>query len=361
MLDVLLVSSYRRHPSLAYYWDWNEALASYPRFRADAIGISTPARLAYELLRRRGRTYDLILFPYGFFYDTQNWKSRAALTALDHIRGKRVFFLENEYRSLNRKLAMALLLSADFLTTQLPLDVARRLYAPFVAPERIVALPHGLSPRSAEALRLEAARHERELDLDATGDPYPFYLGHQDRQQLARFFQERAERWGLRVNVALQRGARMERTGWLRHLCRCYGALHPEAGSDFVETNDATRDRVIAFGEQRPDASFEEVYERFFRGYVNPISGRAASSRHFDAIGTRTCQIMFRGRFNDLLEADVHYIALERDFSNAEDVVRRFKDRDYRDAMTARAYDYALAGHTIEHRITELLKQIGLG
>jgi hypothetical protein len=68
---------------------------------------------------------------------------------------------------------------------------------------------------------------------------------------------------------------------------------------------------------------------------------------------------MFRGRFNDLLEADVHYIALERDFSNADDAVRRFKDRGYRDAMTARAYDYAMAGHTLEHRIADLLRQIG--
>ena len=153
----------------------------------------------------------------------------------------------------------------------------------------------------------------------------------------------------------------MGRTAWLRHLSCCHGALHHEAGSDFLETNDATRDRVGAFLAAQPNSTFEEVYERFFRSYANPVSGRAVSSRHFDAIGARTCQIMFRGRFNDVLEADVHYIALERDFKNAEDAVGRFKDRDYRDAMTARAFEHALSNHTIEHRIVHLLQETGFG
>jgi len=97
---------------------------------------------------------------------------------------------------------------------------------------------------------------------------------------------------------------------------------------------------------------FAEVHARFFAGRPRPpVYGKCISSRHFDAIGTKTCQIMLRGRYNDILEADRDYIALAPDFANLEDAVARFRDARYRQAMVDAAYERALAAHTYRHRI----------
>ena len=92
--------------------------------------------------------------------------------------------------------------------------------------------------------------------------------------------------------------------------------------------------------------------------YKNPISTRCISSRHFDAIGTKTCQILFEGDYNYILKPDEHYIKLNKDFSNIDDVVRKFKDRSYRETITNESYNYILEGHTYKHRVKKFYNEI---
>jgi hypothetical protein len=90
------------------------------------------------------------------------------------------------------------------------------------------------------------------------------------------------------------------------------------------------------------------------------MSGTCLSSRHFDAIGTETCQILLPGRYNDVLVADRHYLALEPDFSNIDDVMARFRDETARSALVREARAWALDEHTYAHRVRSLLAHVGL-
>jgi hypothetical protein len=99
----------------------------------------------------------------------------------------------------------------------------------------------------------------------------------------------------------------------------------------------------------------QDIIDRFFAAKPRPpVYGKCASSRHFDAAGTKTCQIMFRGRFNDIFEADRHYLALDRDFGNVNDVIARFSDPDERLAVAERAYRHILEHHTYAHRARQV-------
>ena len=79
--------------------------------------------------------------------------------------------------------------------------------------------------------------------------------------------------------------------------------------------------RLLSRGPLRHEATiteelpFSEIYDRFFAGRAIPEAhGKCISSRHFDAIGTGTCQILLEGRYNDILKPGEHYIALSHDF-----------------------------------------------
>ncbi len=103
------------------------------------------------------------------------------------------------------------------------------------------------------------------------------------------------------------------------------------------------------------DTPFAELEQRFFRNAERcPAYGKAISSRHFDAIGTKTCQIMLRGRFNDILVADEHYVAIEPDFSNADDAIGRFKDAGERRRIVDQAYEHVMNLHTHRHRTAQV-------
>ena len=103
---------------------------------------------------------------------------------------------------------------------------------------------------------------------------------------------------------------------------------------------------------------FDEIYSHFFDG--RPRSSfytKCISSRHFDAIGTKTVQIMFPGRFNDILQPGQHYVSLEPDFSNVDEVLRIVRIRTLQ-RIADTTYSYAMAEHTYAHRIQKLLRAL---
>jgi hypothetical protein len=117
---------------------------------------------------------------------------------------------------------------------------------------------------------------------------------------------------------------------------------------------------IINKSDERRLICFDEIFKIFYGDYQKPnFYSKAISSRHFDAIGTKTCQIMFEGKFNGILKADEHYISLKRDFSNIEDAMKRFGDLSYRKMMVERTYDYIMSTHTYKHRLKTIASLAG--
>ena len=107
------------------------------------------------------------------------------------------------------------------------------------------------------------------------------------------------------------------------------------------------------------NTDFEELDELFFsKSPKADVYSKAISSRHFDAIGTKTCQLMLRGRYNDILHPDQHYIAIDSDFYNVDDAVRHFRDAGERQRIVDAAYDHVLSTHTYAHRAAELRNRL---
>ena len=105
-------------------------------------------------------------------------------------------------------------------------------------------------------------------------------------------------------------------------------------------------------------ASFLEIFDKFYRDMSCEISGKSISSRHFEPIGTKTCQLLVEGHYNGILQPDIHYIAIKRDLSNLPDAIAKFRDESYRSRITRTAYEYVLSEHTYAHRVERLLQLI---
>src|SRR5665213_1119236 len=111
--------------------------------------------------------------------------------------------------------------------------------------------------------------------------------------------------------------------------------------------------RHEAVESEAPD--FAEIEARFFTGRPRaPVYSKCISSRHFDPAGTGTCQILLRGRYNDILRADEHYIALDHDFGNVATVIERFRDPGERKRVADNVNAYVRAEHTYRERLAAL-------
>lgn len=333
---------------LSYVSDWRDAFLRAPELDVEVCNINNLVHYGRCLLGIR--KYDLIIVSHTAAGDDMTVLSRTRRW-FNRRRGKLVVFIGNEYDLLEDKIHFAQSVEADFVCSQLPIEAARYLWGG-CGRSRVLSMPHALNP----AVYFPTPEVARDLDIGFVGDLYWPFVGDRERTELIELFRARGAEMGLVCDIRTERLPRKE---WARFLNGCKAVIGGESGTYYLNDRgrllSAARDWNLR---EHPDAGFEEVYERFYRGQPRLVSGKCISSRHFEPIGTKTCQILLEGEYNDILKPDIHYISVKGDFSNIKEVVQRFRDTAWRSAMVEETYEYVLAEHTYDHRVRTLLRTI---
>jgi hypothetical protein len=378
---------------LSYFDDWLDAFAAAPQF--DVVPLNIVASDAKARLPRLLREVDAVVLLHSTNGDTTIYLE-PHIEALARRTIPLLTFVGNEVNlpgsPIADKLGLFKILKPEYIATQLLLEAGKYLFDD-VAVREVVAIPHALNPAAYQPTTVSS---ERPLDVGARAVRYLPHLGDEDRNRLLQWFADHGSTYGLNVEVSDQR---LHRKGWADYLNQCKATVATEAGSWYLERDDATvnaiRDYVLSKGTKgfvlRNDSALrrfghllpwwmksimrramrngpiqhealineqldpKDIFDRFFAGRPRPyFYGKCISSRHFDAAGTKTCQIMFRGRFNDILNANEHYLALEPDFSNIDDVLATFRDPAMRQSVTDAAYDLVRTKHTYAQRMQQI-------
>ena len=340
----------RRYEALSYLSDWREA---FTRARSLAIRSCNINNIRdYVACLRSIADYDLIVILHSAAGDSMALLLKTAWRFANR-RGRVVLFVGNEYDLIDEKIRFIRAVQAEYVCSQLPPGAASWLYAE-CKKSQVLPVPHALNAE----LYYPAPTGSRTIDVGFRGNTYSFAIGDVERTRLIHLFQERGAEWALRCDIG---GAGMPRKNWAAYLRKCRGTVGAESGTYYLDRTGHLMRAATAYLKANPEAPFEEVFSRFFQGCEGPVSGKAISSRHFEAIGTKTCQILIEGTYNGILIGDEHYISVRRDLSNIEEAIRRFKDRAYCEAMVDRTYEYVMAEHTYDKRVAGLLKTVEAG
>jgi hypothetical protein len=396
-----LVLYARYTDKLSYYDDWQHAFETHPGLSATCVNIC--GRESPRIVKGVLKGCDLVVLLHSVNADTLDFLEPFRSVLKDRAAPV-LSFVGNEVNlpriSMEAKISFLKDIRADFIATQLPLEAGQWLYAECTG-SKVAALPHALNP---DAFRPGPLGKLRPLDIGARSQKYWSCIGDNERVGLFTFFLSHPFKRQLSMDI--DTASRFDRAGWAEFLASCRGTISNEAGSYYLERDDATVRRIQAWVDEeqhraggrmvKPDSlaerlwrlvpgpvkslakaplgrllksmnvsyysdvyeslEFDETYERFFRDTKPcPAYSKAISSRHFDAVGAKACQIMLEGRYNGILQADEHYIALRHDFSNADEAIERFLDQGYRQAMADRTYDYIMEHHTYRHRVDAIL------
>jgi hypothetical protein len=334
---------------VSYTIDWREAFCEAPELDVEVCNINNLVHYGRCLLTLR--RYDLVVVSHAAAGDDMTVLLRSAHW-LRRRRGKLVMFIGNEYDLLDEKIGFIEAVGAEFICSQLPTPAARYLYRE-CGGSRILSMPHALNPKVYQP----RCGTERPVDIGFIGDVYWPFVGDRERTDLIEAFERDGARWGLKCQIRKLRIARAE---WAGFLNTCKGTIGAESGTYYL--ND--RGRLLAAAReynllQHREASFDEVFEKFYRGQPREVSGKSISSRHFEPIGTKTCQILLEGEYNGVLAADEHYISVRKDRSNLDEAVRRVRDEGYRQTIAERAYEHVMTNHTYAHRVRSVLAAVG--
>jgi hypothetical protein len=385
-----------RYPHRAsYYDDWADAFAASPFFQTTSLNVLdlSPSRLTREL-----GEHDLVVLLHNCTADTTDDLERLTPTLGGRSHARLVAFVGNEYNSpyapMARKIAALEACNPDIVATQLLREAGEYLYGDICA--NVISLPHALNP---DVFRPGPEQSRRAVDIGVRSYRYSPLLGDKERNDIIDYFRLHGPEHGLSVDV--NTSSRFGRADWAAFLASSRGTISSEAGSWYLDRDDALVTRIHdAIGLERPglvirqgeglrrlvrrlplsvksalgvalrrgpikfagfedeSLDFDDLHARFFKDAARcPAYSKALSSRHFDAIGTKTCQIMTTGRYNDLLTPNEHYIAVDADLANIDTAIAQFRDEGERERITAAAFEHAMATQTFRHRM-ELLRDV---
>lgn len=125
---------------------------------------------------------------------------------------------------------------------------------------------------------------------------------------------------------------------WFRFLLNSRAVVGVEGGSSLHDPDGKIFERVEAYLAIAPNASYREVIEAVLGGEQHHADFTALSPRHFEAILTRTAQILVEGSYSGVLKPNVHYIPVKADFSDIDAAIKRLDNTQYLEAMTERAW-----------------------
>lgn len=377
-----------------------DAFRCSPLFEVTTLNICE--RGARRKLSRQISEHDVIVLLHSTNGDTLAYLN-PLLPELQARNATLCVFVGNEVNlpgsPMAEKISFLARVEPTYIFTQLPLEAGQWLYSDGTA-SRVVEVPHALNP---DVFRPETGNRERPIDIGARSARYTPYIGDDQRNRLFDLFTRVEVRRDLVIDIDTE--SRFPRVEWAEFLNRCKGTVSTEAGSWYLERDDRTVNEIRAYvagGERRAgymipadsplrklghklpwsvrsalrkimrhgflrhEASVnetldaDEIINRFFKKREKaPVYSKAISSRHFDAIGTKTCQIMIKGRFNNILRADEHYLALEPDFANFQDVLEQFRDDSHRQNLVDETFEYVRGSHTYDHRLRQIRETIG--
>jgi hypothetical protein len=202
---------------------------------------------------------------------------------------------------------------------------AMRLYGRRGVEKVVSCLPGYVSERlERQAPRYAMPDARRPVDVGYRGRrPAPEWGPEAaDKYRIAGEFAEHAAGRGLVLDISTREEDRIYGDGWYRFLGRCRGTLGAESGGVISDPED-------------PDVR---------------LPYRTVAPRHFEAAALGTCQLLYEGRYSDVMEPDVHYLALCKDMSNVDDVLERFCHPGARAEVVRRAHTDLIASGRFTYR-----------
>lgn len=201
-------------------------------------------------------------------------------------------------------------------------------------------LPGYIDEPTARAVESRLRPHrKRRCDVAYRARHLPFWFGRasQFKHSVADAVAPRAAAHGLKTDISTRDGDTIPGAKWLDFLADGRGVIGCEGGVSAVDWRGETEARARLILKGNPLISFDEFSRRMPAGW-DDYGFLSVSPRHFEAVITRTCQVLVEGEYSGVLEADKHYIPLRRDFSNVDEALEKLGDERLVNDMVERAY-----------------------
>lgn len=253
-------------------------------------------------------------------------------------------FFQDEYRFCRPRFEFINKFGIDCIFTLFEEQYFAQTYQHFTNAKKIVqCIPGYVSDEIISASKfMQYPEEKRTIDISYRGRENPPYLGMAsfEKREIGRRFKKMVEARALDISLDIdsREENRIYGNQWLHFMASSKAALGVESGSSIVDFTGNAYALCSSITKINPQTPFEEMYESFLHFFEGDISYKTISPRHFEAASLKTSQILFEGCYSGILKPDVHFIELKKDFSNFDEVIEKFNNKDFRAQLNENAY-----------------------
>lgn len=234
--------------------------------------------------------------------------------------------------------------------------------------EHFINILPGYVPAELKTIRSKyfIPDNKRICDIGYRGRQVPFSWGQagQEKLTIAKEFREKIKAYNLTTDIEHNESKRIYGEHWYKFLANCKATLGTESGVSVFDSTGELSLKEKLFKSLTPNGSFDDFSKAINLNLLeNKIAYRTISPRHFEAAALGVCQILFVGTYSGILEPEKHYIPLEKDFSNFDEVIEKFQDEQlrnsvcqnaYNDLIQSESYSYKYFIHSFDKHLTSL-------
>jgi len=312
---------------------------AFGRFSRHQVRLFNPKSVRHSMALDFGE-FDVVVVHYSVVLSAEQFISPALRDKLSRFHGLKIQFIQDDYRWVDRATAAARDVGIDVLFTVAPEPAAGQLYDKSLPGVRRVHTLTGYVPDNLVGRPLRPLG-ERPLDVGYRARDLPFWLGNLSREKawIGQRFLELAPAYGLRCDISWHEQDRVYGSRWIDFVSSCRATLCSESGASIADFDGSVEQAVRSYLRGHPGAPFDQVRDAVLGPYEGNVVVKVISPRVFEATALGTALVMFPGEYSGVVSPGDHYIPLQKDFSNMDEVVSSLKDEALVKAMTARTHD----------------------
>lgn len=272
--------------------------------------------------------FDAIVFHHSTQVRTGLLVSEKIRSKVNSFSGIKALFIQDEMRGMDAACREIEALDISIVFTVVNPEVVHEIYRNLrPGSVRFEHVLTGYVPE--ELLDFDVPAYEdRPIDVSYRTRALPGWYGDfgQEKSRIADRFLADAPRWNLKCDISCRESDRIYGNDWTHFVANSKAILGTESGASFIDYSGKVGAAVDAFAKEHPEATFEEIRDRFLDGSDGQTVIRVISPRCFEAAALRSLMILYEGPYSGVLEAGRHYVPLARDHANMSEVVAILRD-----------------------------------
>ncbi|HEU4683999.1 MAG TPA: glycosyltransferase [Nitrospira sp.] len=284
--------------------------------------------------------FDALVLHYTLVACYDSYVSPGLRARIRAFNGLKAMFIQDEYQFVDATVDAIRSMEIDLLFTCVPEESIEKVYPRHKLPDcrKINVLTGYVTADLVE--RKVPAFADRPIDVGYRGRTVPAWLGElgQEKWRIGARFAEEARAYGIVCDIGYREEDRLYGDAWIGFLTSCKASLGVESGSSVFDFTGDIKRQVEEHLSRYPNATYEELRDRYFKDLEGRIALNQISPRAFECAALRTLMILYEGDYSGILEPWRHYIPLKKDHSNMAEVVASLRNSALCEAIVRNAY-----------------------